>query len=128
MKQDKMAQITIFFMALLLVFIGWAFYKTLTFTQSDETNSQSAAQKAVMDQAETMNLNRLESLAKSGRVEIGMTMAQVQMALGKPYLVENIDGESPGTVWWYNTEPRINIVFDKNGKVKSINKYGVNNK
>lgn len=80
-------------------------------------------QKAVMSQAQSMNEARLEELVQRGKVVKGMTMEQVRLALGEPERIEQMEQDDENlTIWWYEHEGWINVVFDSKGLVGGIEK------
>lgn len=122
MKTDKMVIATMASTVLLLLLIGWAFYQALQLNSNHKIKIQDQPEKAVMAQVELMNEARLQEIARSGKVMQGMSMEQVRLALGEPQRIDTEELEKGTlTIWWYQQEGWMNIVFNESGKVIRIN-------
>ncbi|NIR51716.1 hypothetical protein GWO43_24380 [candidate division KSB1 bacterium] len=121
MQQNKMIIATVVCSVFLLLLIGWAFYQTLQISPGRNDESEHYPQKAVIAQAKALKLLRLDELAKSGKVEEGMTMSQVRVAFGSPVRTEQKQAEGyMQTIWWYERNGWLRLVFDKRWKLKQI--------
>ena len=122
MKSDKMVVATITATVLLLLLIGWAFYQALQLDSNHKIKIKDYPEKAVMAQVESMNEARLQEIARSGKVVKGMSMEQVRLALGQPQRIDKEELEKGTlTIWWYQHEGWMNVVFSESGKVNQIN-------
>ena len=81
MKMDKMVVTTLVSAVLLLLLIGWAFYRALQMNSDGKVENNEYPEKAVMAQVESMNEARFETIARNGQVVKGMTMEHVRLAL-----------------------------------------------
>jgi len=123
MRKDSMALATMGFAFVLVLLVGWAFYRTLQVDAGQPGRMTNAPEKAVMAQAREVERTRLEALAENGQVAVGMSARQVRHALGEPGRVEQTErnGE-PRVVWWYAKDGWTAVVFDGEGRVEKIEK------
>lgn len=122
MKKDKMVVTTLVSAVLLLLLIGWAFYRALQMNSDGKVENNEYPEKAVMAQVESMNEARFEAMARNGQVVKGMTMEHVRLALGEPERIEQTEADGENLIiWWYQNDGWMNIVFDLNKKVSKIN-------
>src|SRR3972149_5007534 len=122
MKADKMVLATIAATFLLIALIAWAFYHTLKSGHADKIGAY--PEKEVMVQAKALQTSRLDELAKNGQVVLGMNMAQVRLAKGEPVRTETIAADSLNseTIWWYQHDGWMSIVFNAEGAVETVEK------
>lgn len=121
MKTDKVVIAIAFSVVLLLFLISWTFYQSVQMDSERKIVVDEHPQKAVMEQTQRMNDARLDKIAGSGMVVRGMSTEQVRVALGDPVRVDDLTGEDEvASVWWYEREGWLSIVFGNNGKVIRI--------
>ena len=122
MKFNKQFVTTAVVTFALLLFIGWRFVQYLGASDEQASYGDAVPQKAVMEQAAELNAARLDELAQQGKIAIGMSMAQVKIALGEPVRTY-IDSSSAqiGSVWWYeHNRDKRKIYFTKEETVVKI--------
>ncbi len=107
----------------LITLIAWGFYDTLQMESDRKIKLADAPQKAVMTQIEAMNQSRLNKMVQSGKVTKGMNEKQVRTALGEPARYDPMEQDDQQlTVWWYEHEGWMSVVFDNKGLVSRIEK------
>ncbi len=106
----------------LILLIAWGFYQTLQM-DSERKIKLDSPQKSVMAQAQAMSQARFNELALSGKVGVGMKAEHVRQAFGAPARLEEVEQDGQQlTVWWYEHEGWMSVVFDNNGLVSRIEK------
>ena len=106
----------------LTLLIAWGFYQTLPM-DSERKIKLDSPQKSVMARAQAMSQARFNELALSGKVGVGMKAEHVRQAFGEPGRVEEVEQDGQQlTVWWYEHEGWMSVVFDNKGLVSRIEK------
>lgn len=107
----------------LIMLIAWGFYQTLQMESGRNIGIADTPQRAVMAQVQAMNQARLNKLVQSGKVTKGMNEKQVYSAFGEPARIEQTDEAGQQlTVWWYEHEGWMSVVFDDTGLVCRIDR------
>lgn len=123
MTSNKTVVATMVAAVALILLIAWGFYQTLQLGSGKKIKLADYPQKAIMAQAQAVNEARLDELAQRGKVTPGMNEKQVCAAFGEPVRTERMEqhGEQQ-TIWWYEHEGWMCVVFNSDGLVDMIKK------